>query len=332
MTSPHDVGQAVVHNPGDASLAAACSDILHEEWNAVSGYLANASPGWSDIAEAWDLKRHTQTGSWKELALPLIVARRSLACVSSSGPTAANELWRGWALSNRIVREHARTKGRSINLVGAHPVFAEEAGDLSHPDVDKKVSLIGSLPLDMNSQLDIALGLVELCSGRCRDVIEAGFSTLVVLQLPESSPAGACISFTSRGAPGAIFLTLTAPILLAESLVHEAVHNVLYAATRLSAVTQGGRTFLKSPLRRDPRPLEGVIHQALVLDYLCEFYGRLLEHSGVDLVGRNSSQITRRLAVCREDRATALSAIGTVKDDLGPLGEHLVREMSASKS
>ena len=332
MNSPQDVGHAVVYTPEDAAFVAACSEILHEEWSAVSGYLSGTSPAWNDVVSEWDLTRYTQTGQWKDLALPLLVGRRSLGRASAEGAPAAMHLWTAWAESPRVIGEHFSMDGRAFSLVASHPVYEEEAGDLSHPEVDKQVSLIGHLPPDMGSQLDVALGLVELCGGRCREIVRTGFSTLVLLQLPESSPTGACISFTSRGAPGAIFLTLTAPILLAESLVHEAVHNVLYTATRLSAVTLGGRTFLQSPLRRDPRPLEGVIHQALVLDYLCEFYARLLEHDTVELVARNVPQITRRLATCRADRDSALAAIRTVGDDLGPLGATLVSEMMSAST
>lgn len=329
MTPEQPLGAAVVRTPADPAFDGQCRDTLRQEWEALHHHLSTTGPTWPALVEAWGLLDASRSGQWHSLALPLLVARRSVAILGAEGGDAALDRWRIWKDASRDVQAQRGLDGGTLYAVATHPVYAEEAGELSHPDVDKRVGLIGTLPSHFRDILTTSLALIDLVGGRCRDVVRVGLGTLVVLDLPAGSPPGTCISFTSRGAPGAVFLTLTAPILLAESLVHEAVHNVLYAATRLSPVTRGGRTLLKSPLRRDLRPLEGVVHQALVLDYLCEFYERLLRAPTVDPVARNIPQITQRLEKCRGDRDAALSAIQGVGDDLGPLGAAVIDELAS---
>jgi HEXXH motif-containing protein len=317
-----------VHAPADEKFVQRCQRVVQEEWLALDQHLARVDSSWRELVVSWNLDGEVRATQWKSFALPLLVARRSIAMISTDGASAGANQWREWRAAPIHLGRHQGLSEVDLQIVESHPVFAEEASDLSHPDVGMKVDLVGALPSQFDATLSTALALIDMVGGRCRDVVTTGFRTLVVLELPPASPIGSCISFTSRAAPGAIFLTLTAPILLAESLVHESVHNVLYTATRLSPVSLGGRTMLKSPLRRDPRPLEGVVHQALVLDYLCELYEGLLQHPTVDPVSRNISQITQRLAKCREDRNAALHAISGVGHDLGPLGRELVSQLA----
>lgn len=324
MSLEESLATSVVHAPADETFVQRCQHVVQEEWRALNQHLSGVDKSWGQLVASWGLDGEVRGIQWKSFAIPLLVARRSLAMLSKGETSSVALQWEEWRAAPIHLRRHPGFTEVDLHIVEAHPVFAAEASDLSHPDVGMKVDLVGALPPQFGALLDTAVSLIDLVGGRCRDAVATGFGTLVVLELPPASPTGACISFTSRAAPGAIFLTLTAPILLAESLVHESVHNVLYAATRLSPVSLGGRTMLKSPLRRDPRPLEGVVHQALVLDYLCELYEGLLRHPTIDPVSRNIPQITQRLATCREDRNAALHAINGVEHDLGPLGRELV--------
>jgi HEXXH motif-containing protein len=328
MSLEESLATSVVHAPADETFVQRCQHVVQEEWRTLNQHLSGVDQSWGQLVASWDLDSEVQAIQWKSFAMPLLAARRSLARLSRDEIGAVALQWKEWRAAPIHLRRHQGLSEVDLHIVESHPVFAEEASDLSHPDVGMKVDLVGSLPSEFDATLTTALALIDMVGGRCRDVVATGFETLVVLELPPASPIGTCISFTSRAAPGAIFLTLTAPILLAESLVHESVHNVLYTATRLSPVSMGGRTMLKSPLRRDPRPLEGVVHQALVLDYLCELYERLLQHPTVNPVSRNIPQITQRLAKCREDRNAALHAISGVGHDLGPLGRELVSQLA----
>jgi HEXXH motif-containing protein len=247
--------------------------------------------------------------------------------LTAAGRYAVTDRWAEWKRAYRNISHYDSTFGIYFKVIETDPVFAEEARDLSNPDVSRTLDLCEGMSPQDTKLLETAIELINLANGRCREVVSVGLDTLAILELPPNMPAGSCISFTSRSAPGAIFLTMTAPILLAESIVHEAVHNVLYTATRLSQVTLGGRKMLRSPLRKDLRPLEGVIHQAVVLDYLCEFYDRILQYPSIDSVSRNISQITKRLYKCREDKQMALTEIYEVADDLGPLGLEIVGMM-----
>jgi HEXXH motif-containing protein len=68
-------------------------------------------------------------------------------------------------------------------------------------------------------------------------------------------------SCSYEDALGSIYLTLHPnPLKIAEALVHEFQHNKLHALMRLDAVLTNARTSRhRSPVRPDPRPLEGVL-------------------------------------------------------------------------
>lgn len=124
-------------------------------------------------------------------------------------------------------------------------------------------------------------------------------------------------------------MTPMPPILLAESIVHECVHSVLYAASRLREVTTEGAGLFASPLRSDLRPVSGILHQALVLDYLVDFYQGVAACEDVPSVARNREPIAKRLQQHRADRERALGVLRAEGQGLAELGADLVREMDA---
>jgi hypothetical protein len=90
----------------------------------------------------------------------------------------------------------------------------------------------------------------------------------------------AIIGFTDFENHGSIFLKYRLfrdqPIRMAEEIIHEAGHtilNTIMAKDRLILNNREER--YSSPLRRDPRPMFGLIHQLFVLSRLHKFYRSL---------------------------------------------------------
>lgn len=98
--------------------------------------------------------------------------------------------------------------------------------------------------------------------------------------------------FTDVATHGAIYVNrarltadtrtgLTAPVRLAEALVHEGTHNRCNAAALstpfLADAGSGDEPVVQTPLRADPRPLTGLLQQLVVLVRSLQLYDRLLE-------------------------------------------------------
>ncbi|WP_067466504.1 aKG-HExxH-type peptide beta-hydroxylase [Actinomadura macra] len=110
--------------------------------------------------------------------------------------------------------------------------------------------------------------------------------------------AGRAIGFADIYTHGLIALQaadLSWPIKLAEEIIHESSHvrlnGILASTTCLD--DDGGRLY-PTPLREDPRPAAGLLHQLFVLARLCEWHARLGEHA-----------VPERAAQAREDLAAA---------------------------
>ncbi|MDN3358492.1 HEXXH motif-containing putative peptide modification protein [Actinomadura sp. DC4] len=115
--------------------------------------------------------------------------------------------------------------------------------------------------------------------------------------------AGRAIGFADIYTHGLIALRaieLTAPLAkLAEEIVHESSHvrlNSLLASTPC-LLDDGGKVY-ETPLREDPRPAAGLLHQLFVLARLCEWHDRLGERA-----------IPERVTEAREDLIAAHAAV-----------------------
>jgi HEXXH motif-containing protein len=90
------------------------------------------------------------------------------------------------------------------------------------------------------------------------------------------------IGFADIHTHGAIFLrheTIADPVRLAEEILHESSHVRMNATLACQDYyVDDGRLF-ESPLRRDARPIFGLLHQLFVLRRLMSFYERI--RSGV---------------------------------------------------
>jgi HEXXH motif-containing protein len=112
--------------------------------------------------------------------------------------------------------------------------------------------------------------------------VTMGLHTIV----PISSPiAGKSLSCSAPCFWGAVMCSLDEPILMAETLLHEFSHNVLYSVIDYFGVFSGDASAAAvyySPWRPDPRPLAGVLHAVYVFERVTEYYQRLFNSRQVD--------------------------------------------------
>jgi HEXXH motif-containing protein len=311
----------------------ACRQALLEEWAVLDEHLGKQLSQWRSLSDAWGLQSLAEVPGWRSLALPLLASHRAVSSLQAQGVEAADEKCRAWKAAPLRMRRLTPPGWKGVEIVSSHPLFDEEVASMRHPAMPGATALCEDVDLEKTagSTMD-ALDLIGRGSERSAGAVRAGMSYLVMLKMPEGMGPDECISFTSRSAPGAVFLTPMPPILLAESIVHECVHSVLYGASRLSKVTTDDAGLFASPLRSDTRPLSGILHQALVLDYLVDFYEGLAACRDVPSVARNQEPIAKRLEQHRVDRERALAVLRSEGQSLASLGADLVREMDAQPS
>ncbi|MCP2353554.1 HEXXH motif-containing protein [Nonomuraea thailandensis] len=103
-----------------------------------------------------------------------------------------------------------------------------------------------------------------------------------------------------RGSFALRAVELSEPIAkLAEEIVHESSHvrlNSILASTPC-LLDDGGKLY-ETPLREDPRPAVGLLHQLFVLARLCEWHARLGKHA-----------IPERVMRAREDLIAAHATV-----------------------
>ncbi|WP_282888296.1 aKG-HExxH-type peptide beta-hydroxylase [Xanthobacter autotrophicus] len=112
---------------------------------------------------------------------------------------------------------------------------------------------------------------------------------------------------------------------IAESLVHEAAHLLLFGLSNEEPLVRNPDSQrFSSPLRSDPRPMDGVFHATFVCSRLHLFYGRLLARGapgGSALDRRQIEQTLAHLASRFDDGAGVVFGAA----DLTPLGDEVMR-------
>jgi hypothetical protein len=114
----------------------------------------------------------------------------------------------------------------------------------------------------------------------------------------------------------------------AEFLVHEVTHALLFAAgCDEPMVLNPPEEVFPSPLRKDPRPMDGIFHAALVCARVAGFYETLRE------VNAGLPVDEETLGQCRDANARKfLQGYATIKQfgRLSPLGEDFLEQANAS--
>lgn len=130
---------------------------------------------------------------------------------------------------------------------------------------------------------------------------------------------------------GAVFLNVRRNddrLRVLAGLVHEATHQMLFGLSRRRPLTENpsGQRYA-SPLRRDPRPMDGVYHATYVSGRLRLLYDLLSRHDGLDSAERMTvvEQIDRQKRRFSEGYAVVSS-----EGRLSPLGRELMEAAADS--
>jgi HEXXH motif-containing protein len=160
--------------------------------------------------------------------------------------------------------------------------------------------------------------------------LAAEIRALVVLVIGSAplNPARSFGGVTSLTLWGAVTLNTElhrTPLDILEGLVHEGAHTLLFGyAIEERLVRNPDSERFASPLRPDPRPMDGVFHATFVCARLCFLYRRLLERRPTGLSSFDQRGIEKKVArlASRFDDGARLIAD---KASLTPLGEKLLR-------
>jgi HEXXH motif-containing protein len=126
---------------------------------------------------------------------------------------------------------------------------------------------------------------------------------------------------------GAVFLNVTqyrTPLDLFEGLVHEAAHHVLFGLSRDEPLVENSiEERYGSPLRSDPRPMDGVFHATFVCARVCYAYERLRASTASGLAEADRRLIDQRLL---DQRQKFFGGIETVQrfGRVTPRGERVM--------
>jgi HEXXH motif-containing protein len=171
-----------------------------------------------------------------------------------------------------------------------------------------------------------ALSLLEQADA----ALAAEIRALIVLVIGSApvSPASSFGGVTSLTLWGAVTLNTElhrTPLEIAEGLVHEGAHTLLFGyAVDERLVRNPDSQRFASPLRPDPRPMDGVFHATFVCARLYLLYRRLLERRPQALPGFDPWALEKKMAqvASRFDDGARLIAD---KAGLTPLGEKVLR-------
>ena len=239
-------------------------------------------------------------------------SQRSRIICSETALTQRKNLWEFALQSNVLLRLH---KARQLESI-----FPDLTVDSFQFESDTyKLCLLGSSKVVTD---DLATAWHPQFHGRnvfpsCTDFSDASRRTRQAIELLEPYPdftdlilnecgavcfissapdmeEGQCISLASKMVPGLIYVSPTSPILLAESLVHESAHLRFRALEEVTDLYSDGPNMLvKTPLRPDPRPISGLMHQLVVLRYLAALYEKL-RTSNEMTISRQRQQVEKR--------------------------------------
>lgn len=182
----------------------------------------------------------------------------------------------------------------------------------------------------LSRHADNALALLEAISPAWRAEIDS-LLTRIYAAVPPKDAVWHFSGSSSFMVWGAVFLNVQRHkdrLRVLTGLVHEATHQMLFGLSRRQPLTENppGQRF-HSPLRRDPRPMDGVYHATYVSGRICAFYALLARHEGLDEGERAgiSERIERQ-----KTRFAEGYAVVRREGRLSPLGHDLIEDAASA--
>lgn len=173
---------------------------------------------------------------------------------------------------------------KTFSLGASHDLWLEDyVSELNQRDPIPPYpkDIIGIVPYDDETAqaLNMALEVIENSSDAFYDDCLTFLKEIVVVDCKYTA------NFTDKAFFGVIFLSanfaaLNDANLTAERIIHEVGHiklNAIILSDRLHLAPVD--TMLKSPLRRDPRPVDGVLHAVYTFARISKFWASLTPHN-----------------------------------------------------
>jgi HEXXH motif-containing protein len=210
-------------------------------------------------------------------------------------------------------------------LLSAHPLLTEDLRTAWHPDFDGR-ALRGQTRTESGvvgmARIEASLRLLDLLPDAAALVHHHCAAVVLLAADPPLAPA-TCISLTSKRVPGIVYMSDVPPILGAESILHESAHLALMGLESVVGLYKEPGMRVTTPLRSDPRPISGLMHQVFVLLNLEHMYRALPTLEQAD-VQRNASQVLKRHARHRADLCDGFSALLAHRDKLTESGARVL--------
>ncbi len=200
-----------------------------------------------------------------------------------------------------------------------NPVL-EDINTAWHPQFHGRKARPSESPVDEASrQIQLALRFLD-CYPELSELVASECGAICIINAFPALDRGEYISLTSKMVPGLVYASIAPTILLAESLVHECAHLRFRALEEIDEFYENSRTLsISTPLRPDPRPISGLMHQLVVLRYLASMFEQLVT-SDNEVVNLQRRQVEKRFRghlrdldagkIMAKNAASALTAHG----------------------
>lgn len=297
----------------------------------LSEHLAEA---WSDSLRDWGIEALGAVAScgprdlWR-IYLPALQYARQLQAASEqrlqlNAPGVPRILG---VLPNDRIRS-----ARPVVVLGDQPAVADDLKLAWHPSMEgAAIRAVSDDPAgEARRRLQSARELIASASPRSFEMVDAEVGAICVVEPDPPQPAGVCVSLTSKLVPGLIYMSSVPTILGCESIVHEAAHLVLSRIEVGNTLFADPSRLVRTPLRPDPRPISGLMHQVWVLTHLLELYADLLGAND-EVILANQGKVSKRLEQHRSDLDTGLFALRQSEDCLTPLGRSFIEHVESRR-
>lgn len=216
-----------------------------------------------------------------------------------------------------------------ISIVPAHDVV-QRALDVSWRSDIHGVSLVALPSMDISQShadlLDQSLRVLREASPALMRLVQAQCAAVVLVSTQPPLAEQSAVSLTVKRIPGLVFLSEVPLLLFMEGLVHESVHLWLNGVERVRMLYIDSELRLMTPLRKDPRPISGLMHQAWVLLHLVQLHRDLGSHHHPILQSESRRQ-AKLLAEHTSDLEVALNSLEIASHALTDNGIAFVRGM-----
>ncbi len=279
----------------------------------------------------YDLRTQTSKSLWLFFLLATGLARRISVSLDKAIKTA--EEWSVNPLRQTDIKD-LRLGESYFTLPLDHSSITENLKTVLHPSIYDVVLSGFSLAEEINPHTETltqAISMLKDADPVSYDLFNSCCGAICYLKTEPQLPAGECVSLTSKLIPGLIYMTPVPTILTIESIVHETSHLYLTAVERLHKLYQSDELVLNTPLRPDPRPISGLMHQVWVLINLVRLYSGIRRQNN-KIVERNIESIIKRATLHRDQLIEGLTTMRENNDSLTDHGKHFLNAIVSSEN